>query len=266
MTTTKTKTKAPMRSKLAGQKGYMLLAVMLLITLMLVAMSMELPRISQEIKREKEEELVHRGRDYCTAIKKFYHKNGTYPLSLEQLEDTNHLRFLRKRYNDPTTGEADWRLVHVGEAQITIPTTTSPNPTASPSPTPTPTPGGFGGPSPSPPPSSGSNQTSVQMGTLPTQNIGTGLGPNAHGGGPIIGVASKSKKTSIKEFNGNSEYDQWLFAYDPRLEQVPRSNRIIVASPTAATPAGGPPNTRIPNPSGTPAPSGTPTPNPQIPQ
>jgi len=155
MTTTKTKTKAPMRSKLAGQKGYMLLAVMLLITLMLVALSIELPRIAQQIKREKEEELVHRGRDYCTAIKKFYHKNGTYPLSLEQLEDTNHLRFLRKRYKDPMTGEADWRLIHVGEAQITIPTTTSPNPTASPSPTPTPTPGGFGGPSPSPPPSSG---------------------------------------------------------------------------------------------------------------
>ncbi len=207
MTTTKTKTKikAPLRSKLARQKGYMLLAVMLLITLMLVALSIELPRISQQIKREKEEELVHRGRDYCTA-------------------------------------------------------------TASPSPTPTPTPGGFGGPSPSPPPSSGSNQTSGQMGTLTTQNIGTGLGPNAQGGGPIIGVASKSKKTSIKEFNGNSEYDQWLFVYDPRLEQVPGSNGIIVASPTAATPAGGPPNTRIPNPSGTPAPSGTPTPNPQIPQ
>src|SRR5258708_17489031 len=241
MTTTKTKTKikAPLRSKLARQKGYMLLAVMLMITLMLVALSIELPRISQQIKREKEEELVHRGRDYCTAIKKFYHKNGTYPLSLEQLEDTNHLRFLRKRYNDPMTGEADWRLIHVGEAQITIPTTTSPNPTASPSPTPTPTPGGFGGPSPSPPPSSGSNQTSVQMGTLPTQNIGTGLGPNAHGGRPIIGVARKSKKTSIKEFNRNSQYDPRRFWSDPPLQHGPASNRIIVASPTAATPAGG---------------------------
>src|SRR5262247_3270709 len=101
----------------SGQEGYMLLAVMLLVTLMLVALAVELPRISHQIKRDKEEELVRRGKEYATAIKKFYHKNGTYPLSLEQLEDTNHIRFLRKRYKDPMTSDGEWRLIHVGEAQ-----------------------------------------------------------------------------------------------------------------------------------------------------
>src|ERR1041384_2101726 len=95
------------------ESGYVLLALMLTMTLILVALSIEAPRIGQQIKREKEEELVHRGRDYATAVKRFVHKNGgRYPTSLEQLEDTNHIRFLRKRYKDPTTGENIWRLVH----------------------------------------------------------------------------------------------------------------------------------------------------------
>ncbi len=102
-------------------KGYVLLSVMLLITLMLIAMSIELPRIAQQVKRAKEEELVNRGMDYARAVKRFYHKNNAYPNSIEQLKDTNHIRFLRKEYKDPITGESEWKLVHVNEAEIKIP-------------------------------------------------------------------------------------------------------------------------------------------------
>ncbi|HET9791747.1 MAG TPA: hypothetical protein VFR08_10625 [Candidatus Angelobacter sp.] len=104
-----------------GQQGYVLLAVMLLITLMLIAMSVELPRIAQQVKRDKEEELVHRGTDYARAVKRYYHKFNTYPSSIEQLKDTNHIRFLRKEYKDPITGESEWKLVHAGEAEIKVP-------------------------------------------------------------------------------------------------------------------------------------------------
>src|SRR5258707_15849949 len=112
-----------MKSGRSQESGYVLLAVMLVLTLMLIALSMEAPRIVQQIKREKEEELIHRGKDYATAVKRFVHKNGgRYPTSIEQLENTNHIRFLRKKYVDPMTGESDWKMVHVGEAQINIPT------------------------------------------------------------------------------------------------------------------------------------------------
>jgi len=105
-----------MKSIRSGESGYVLLAVMLAVTLVLVALSIELPRIAQQIKREKEEELVHRGKDYATAVKRFVHKNGgRYPLSVEQLEDTNHIRFLRKKYKDSMIGESDWKMVHAGE-------------------------------------------------------------------------------------------------------------------------------------------------------
>ncbi len=241
------------RSRLAGQKGYLLLAVMLLIAVMLIAMTLEAPRIAQQIKREKEEELVHRGKEYAIAIRKFYRKTGTYPLSLEQLEDTNHVRFLRRRFKDPMTEDGKWKLIHVGEAQITIPTAGMPtgqtgtlttSPPGSLTPSPSPTPGGFGtgfnpggllGSQPTP---------GGQMGTLQTQNIPASPSDSSQGGGPIIGVASTSNKTSIKEYNDANEYDQWLFVYDPRLEQVPGNNGVIVAAPrgasssTTAVPAG----------------------------
>src|SRR5450755_2593470 len=108
------------RPRSRNQKGYILLSVMLLITLMLVALSVELPRIAQQVKREKEE-LVHRGMDYARAVKRFHHKSNQYPSSIEQLKDTNHIRFLRKEYKDPMTGESEWKLVHVNEAEIKIP-------------------------------------------------------------------------------------------------------------------------------------------------
>src|SRR5437660_4077869 len=101
-----------------NQKGYILLAVMLLMTLLLITLSLELQRIYQQIKRSKEEELVHRGEQYKMAIKRFVRKNGRYPASLEQLETANNMRFLRKRYKDPMTGKDEWRLLHVGEVQL----------------------------------------------------------------------------------------------------------------------------------------------------
>lgn len=282
----------------AGQKGYLLLAVMLLITLMLIVLAAEAPRIAQQIKREKEEELVHRGKEYAIAIKKFYHKNGTYPLSLDQLESTNNLRFLRRRYKDPMTSSGEWKLIHVGEGQINIPTTpsgapntgtlsTSPPGGATPAATPNNTAGlNSGGFNPSPGFGPGGVQTGAagsnqpggggQLGTLNTQNIGTGLGPNAQGGGPIIGVASKSTNKAIKEFNGASEYDLWLFVYDPRLEQVPGGGGVVIASPRSGSAAGGAsggvpagvlPSAPAGQPGGTPAPTPVVIPTPQaIPQ
>jgi hypothetical protein len=39
------------------------------------------------------------------------------------------------------------------------------------------------------------------------------------GGGPIVGVASKSTKESIREFNKKNHYDQWQFIYDPSSDR-----------------------------------------------
>lgn len=235
--------------KSKNEKGYILLSLMLMMTLMLIALTVEAPRVAQQIKREKEEELIHRGNEYRNAIKKYFRKFGRYPVSLDQLENTNNMRFLRKRYKDPFTGKDDWRLLHPGEVQLnvangaaTVPgqptmlgqpssgnqsaggTAGQPSgfgPTPSPTPTGTQQPidasGGSGvsgnGPAGQNTPGSptfGSNATL-------TQPVGSGQ----FGGGPIVGVASVSKLTSIKEFNGKNHYNEWPpFWYDPRQEQT----------------------------------------------
>lgn len=110
------------RSNPNGEQGYILLSIMLLVTLMLIALSIEAPRIAQEIKREKEDELIHRGTEYKNAIRKYVRKFGQYPASLDQLEKANNTRFLRKRYKDPFTGKDDWRLLHQGEVQVNMAT------------------------------------------------------------------------------------------------------------------------------------------------
>jgi len=87
------------------QRGYMLLTVMLLITLLVIASAAVAPQIKMQIERDREEELIHRGVQYSRAIKRFYKKFGRYPNSVEELENTNNLRFLRRRYKDPVTGK-----------------------------------------------------------------------------------------------------------------------------------------------------------------
>jgi len=48
-----------------------------------------------------------------------------------------------------------------------------------------------------------------------------GAGPNGQvfGGGPIVGVASISKKKTIREFNKKSKYNEWQFVYDPSADR-----------------------------------------------
>jgi type II secretory pathway pseudopilin PulG len=103
------------------EQGSMLLGLVVAIFLILLVLSMAAPKVAQELKREREVEAVHRGNQYVRAIQLFYKKTGgQYPGSLEALEKTNNIRFLRQRYLDPMTGKADWRLIKMGEAKTTV--------------------------------------------------------------------------------------------------------------------------------------------------
>ncbi|MGB7151254.1 MAG: hypothetical protein WBD45_18995 [Terriglobales bacterium] len=96
----------------------MMITLMLMLALIMIALSAVLPDIKQQIVRDREDELRHRGTAYMRAIQHFYKKFGRYPTRVEELESTNNLRFLRKRYTDPvnidkTTGkEKDFKFLH----------------------------------------------------------------------------------------------------------------------------------------------------------
>jgi type II secretory pathway pseudopilin PulG len=104
----------------AGEQGFMLVGLIVAIFFILLALSVAAPKVAQGLRREREVEAVHRANQYVRAIRVFYRKTGHYPGSIEQLEKTNNIRFLRQRYIDPMTGKDDWRLIKVGEAKTTV--------------------------------------------------------------------------------------------------------------------------------------------------
>jgi type II secretory pathway pseudopilin PulG len=108
-------------TKLQNSSGYILITLMLFITLIAMAALAVLPQIAQQVQRDREEEMIHRGTEYMRAVKKYYKKFGRYPSRVEELENTNQTRFLRKRFKDPMTrdarknGEQDFKFVRVGD-------------------------------------------------------------------------------------------------------------------------------------------------------
>ncbi len=90
--------------------------LMLFVTLLAIAAGAVAPTIAFRVKRDREEEMIHRGNAVFAGDSRYVKKTGRYPTRLEDLENTNNIRFLRKRYKDPVTGK-DFKLLHVGEVQ-----------------------------------------------------------------------------------------------------------------------------------------------------
>jgi type II secretory pathway pseudopilin PulG len=112
-----------MRSGRRDERGYVLLALLLTMAMLVIFAAAIMPTIKFQIERDREEELIHRGTQYSRAIRGYYKKFGRYPVKIEDLESTNNMRFLRKRYKDPTncagTTCQDFKLLHFGEVRLT---------------------------------------------------------------------------------------------------------------------------------------------------
>jgi len=244
-----------------NESGYVLLTLLLVVTLMVIAATVVLPSISYEIRRDQEQELIHRGVQYSRAIRSYYKKFGRYPARLEDLENTNNLRFLRKRYKDPLNKNKDFKLLHYGDPGVkltgTIAGGTIPGANAIGAAPGGPnssglfgqssafagnTSGGFGGSSafgansnanagsnasaqnqtsadPSQNPSSANPQDSSSTKIDSAGASDKSSGQQLVSGGPIVGVASVSKKTTIREFNHKKKYEDWQFVYDPTADR-----------------------------------------------
>src|SRR3954471_15887944 len=213
--------------------------------------------IATQIKRDREEEMVHRGQQYVRAIRRYYRKFGRYPAKIEDLEVSNNIRFLRRRYKDPMVPNGEWKVLHYGEAKNpprglfgqpigiggglggSTPGTNTVGGTPS---------NGLGGMAPAAGSTGGMSSGGVAAGQPQTSNNGStnttaggdggpyvaDASPNAvgaapassntqvqtFGGGAIIGVESLSTKQSLKEIAGKNHYNEWEFVDDPRVEAL----------------------------------------------
>src|ERR1700744_7506 len=101
----------------AKQEGYAILLVSFMAMLMLMAAIVAAPSVRTERRREKEEEMIWRGKQYVHAIKLYYRKNGRFPTTIDDLTKPKNgsLRYLRQEYKDPMNKEdGKWRLIYVG--------------------------------------------------------------------------------------------------------------------------------------------------------
>ena len=101
-----------------NEAGFVLLAVIFLTVVLLISLAIAAPKIAKSIQRDQEMETIHRGEQYKRALKLYYQKFGSYPTSIDQLVETNQMRFLRRKYKDPLTGKDDWKPVFFGQAHV----------------------------------------------------------------------------------------------------------------------------------------------------
>ena len=222
----------PVRSARQSQSGYILLMLMLGVTLLAIAAAAIAPTLAFQIRRDREEELIHRGVQYSRAVRRYVKKFGRYPTRLEELENTNNLRFLRRRYKDPITGK-DFKLLHLGEVQVNFGAGIAGANAQGTHPG-VPTLGGAmmdvtrmpSGQSVSAdvPPTSGEDTVGPKDAAAANAQRESGttevnLSSRVFGGGPIVGVVSTSKDQSVREFNKKKHYDQWQFIYDPSSDR-----------------------------------------------
>ena len=215
------------------ERGYVLLTLLLFMALLIIAAGTAATDIAFSIRREREEELIHRGVQYRRAIRAFTKKTGRFPVRLEELDNTDGMRFLRKHYKDPVTGK-DFKLVHMSDVQIyASPGAVVPNAgvdiatgTVSGAPTNNTRTAGPSADSPGNPPDpslspalSPDAQAGQQgpAGSPPLSASSSGQQPI--GGGLIVGVVSSSKKQSIREFDHKKHYNEWRFYYDTAFDQ-----------------------------------------------
>ena len=219
----------PMRLCLNGQRGYILLTLLLFMVALMIAAAAAAPTIARQIQRDREEELIHRGMQYRRAIRRYIRQTGRYPMKFEDL-DTGSVRYLRKRYKDPITG-AEFKPLHM----LDIPQTRTPIPNPSSSSqsgasesgtpdNPAATANAASGQDQTGTSAEQQPQTSEQKSTLPPnprpQPPSASQTAPTFGGGVIIGVVSTSSKKTIREFNHKNRYNQWLFFYDPAFDRT----------------------------------------------
>jgi type II secretory pathway pseudopilin PulG len=233
------------------EQGYAMMTLLLIFALMAIFAAIIVPEITFSIKRDREEEMIHRGVQYSRAIRAYYKKFGRYPAKIEDLENTNELRFLRKRYKDPLNNK-DFRLLHFGEAKLSLnggmipganpmgsvggltgapgfaqsssfgntATAANAHPTLGQGALNT---SGFGQTPGFNPAAGDVNQAGGDTGQNSATNASSGLSgggsEQVFGGMPIVGVASFSKNPTIRIFDKKKKYNEWQFVYDPTMDR-----------------------------------------------
>jgi len=218
-----------------AQRGYALLVIMFAVAMLAATVMTVAPNILTEGRREKEQEMIWRGKQYARAVKLYNTKLGHFPTSLDDLTKpkTGSIRFMRQAYKDPMNKEdGSWRLIYVGPAGQLIGSLKPPE-------NPLPGTGGLGtsvaalagasGQSPSLPGASGfsggfGSSGSSSFGSNNTSRFGS---TNGSGFGSTSSLAYNSSGNNLLDSNGQP-LDPALDPYlNPQVANLPDTSNIV---------------------------------------
>lgn len=241
-------------TKSRAERGYVLV-LMVFMTALLVTTTLAVGLyVKTEAKRQKEEEMIWRGKQYVRGIKLYVRKHqGQFPTSLDDLTKPGpgNVYVMRQAYKDPMNKQdGSWRLLYVGPSgqligslkpqngavqlsglgtpasalasgpQAGQPTNLGAAAGQSVSGTP-PAPGAtVGATAGSTPGATGDSSSGTDSGTGDSALNPPGL-PDSTGpiiGGKVIGVGSKVNQRSVKIYETAKNYRLFEFYWDPAKE------------------------------------------------
>jgi len=166
------------------KKGYVIIMLMMTVFAIVIGFLVAVPAWQTEVKREKEEELIFRGRQYVEAVRLYVLKNpGRFPATLKELFDKN---FIRQLYKDPMTESGEWNVIlNASTAGVA----------------------GTGG-------SGGASESTVYV--VPERSL------SSVRQAAVLGVVSASKNPSVKVYNDQESYDKWLFYFGQDEKKLPK--------------------------------------------
>ena len=207
-----------MRRSLAAnspQGGFTLVGVVVAMAIIVILVAAVGPSIAMVIERDRETELIFRGKQYARAIQAFQKRYGRVPNELKEMS-TMKPRTIRQLWRDPMCNCDDWQLIFAGTPEA-APMGNAP-PVANNGLT-TQTPGfqtrtpaggsgfgsGFGLDTPTP----GPVGTGGTPNTTPTPS--SIFGQEGKKVGPIVGVRTKVHRQAITAWRGRNFTDEWRF-------------------------------------------------------
>ena len=110
------KRRRQIRGARRAESGYALILIMFFLAMLILLMSEAAPTVLSSIQREKETEMVWRGKQYTRGVRMYYLKMNRFPTSLDDLtKPKTGIRFMRQAYKDPMNQvDGSWRLIYVG--------------------------------------------------------------------------------------------------------------------------------------------------------
>ena len=190
----------------AGERGYTLVALLVLMTIMALALTAAAPNIHQQKQREMEKEAIARGEDVAEAIRLYVRAKGAPPTSIDQLLEgipfgTKKIQILRpSSARDPLSSSGEWRLVKPTDNALVDfqralilyaggqPVTTR-----------------------DPLFKSYEARFSAIVNTGTQEAAPGGEDDSPSSDGPFIGVASRSRRESVMTYYGIERHDKWVF-------------------------------------------------------